>query len=261
MPKRKTRTFTSSRSAKNRKRLRYTPGATRGIRGRRRRVTTRSNLTTMGFLKIERKFYDTFLTATAIASPEDAEGGELDPSATSMITTPTVGDGEQQRDGKHIACLYITLKGVINVPSTEDAANPVGPVSVFLAVVLDTQTNAAQMNSEDCFKNTSSVAIMAANPMKNLLFANRFRILKSRLYEFPFVQNSVEGDNLHSASGQQKNFDWFIPLRGMQINFNAGTTASIANVIDNSVHVIAYSSNSISLAPTLQYNARLRFVG
>jgi len=32
------------------------------------------------------------------------------------------------------------------------------------------------------------------------------------------------------------------------VKFNAGTTASVANVIDNSIHVIAYASNITGVA-------------
>jgi len=68
------------------------------------------NRGTRGFLGVERKFYDTALTATAIVSPTDCTGAELDPSATSMISTPAQGDSEQNRDGKQIACLYMLWK-------------------------------------------------------------------------------------------------------------------------------------------------------
>jgi len=219
------------------------------------------NRATRGFLGVERKFYDNGLLAQAIVAGTDASGAELDPSATSMISTPAQGDGEQNRDGKQIACLYLELNGVINIPAVEDVANPIQPVAVYLAVVLDTQTNAAQLNSEDVFKNTAGNALTAASPLKNLLFGKRFRILKSQQFPFPMVQNSVEGDNLHSCTGQQKHFKWFIPLRGLKINFNGGTTASIVNVIDNSIHVIGYCSNVTSITPSLSYNSRLRFMG
>jgi len=226
----------------------------------RRRVPRRGTMATMGFLRIERKFYDNGIAATNIASPTDASGGEMDPSS-GTIGTPAVGDGEQNRDGKQLAWLYLDLNGIINIPSQEDVANPPGAVSVYLAVILDTQTNGAQLNSEDVFKNTAGSALMAACPLKNLLFGPRFRILKAKTFQFNFVQTSVEGDNLHSTTGQQTIFRWYIPLRGLKVNHNAGTTASIANVIDNSLHVIAYSSNSVSQAPTLSYNSRVRFVG
>jgi len=225
----------------------------------RRRSTLSANLATRGFLGVERKFYDTALVTSAIAAPTDASGGELDPSATSMISTPDVGDGPSQRDGRQISCLFCTVDGVINIPIGEDVVNPLIATTVFIAVVLDTQTNAAQMNSEDCFKNTGANAILAASPMKNLLFGKRFRILKQRIFHFdPSV--SAEADNSFAWNGMQRTFRWFIPLKGMRINFNAGTTASVANVIDNSIHVVGYCTNSASTV-TLSYNARLRFMG
>jgi len=69
-----------------------------------------------------------------------------------MMTTPAQGDGPSNRDGKEIAMLYLQINGTIALPSKEIQADAPNGCSVFVAIVLDTQTNAAQMNSEDCFK-------------------------------------------------------------------------------------------------------------
>jgi len=206
----------------------------------------------------ELKFYDTTLGFTAVAGPTDASGGEMDPSATSMISTPAVGDGEQSRDGKRIIIKNVQIKGVLNKDASEDAGNPNGGAIVTVYLVLDTQSNGAQLNSEDVFKNLSGSAGLAAQPLRNLLFGPRFRIIKSETFDFN-TPTSAEGDNLHSSAGLQRCFEWFQKM-DMIVNFNAGTTASIANVIDNSLHVIAYASNT-SPAITLAYNARIRFEG
>jgi len=71
-----------------------------------------------------------------------------------MMTTPDQGDGPSQRDGKEIAMLYLQINGQC-IPQKKYSRSTQG-CSVFVAIVLDTQTNAAQMNSEDCFKNTST---------------------------------------------------------------------------------------------------------
>lgn len=206
----------------------------------------------------EIKFYDTSLTAASIASTADATGGEQDPSATSMISTPAVGDGEQNRDGKRIVIKNVQVKGTVARLAAEDVANPPSHDEVFIALVLDTQSNAAQLNSEDVFKNLSGNAAGGTVPLRNLLFSSRFRVLKTEVLCMD-TTTSVEGDNLHSSPGVVKHFEWFIPFKdGLIVNFNAGTTASIANVIDNSLHVIAFSSAGTSL---LTYNARIRFQG
>jgi len=88
----------------------------------------------MGFLSIERKFYDNGLTATALTAPTDATGGEFDPSATMMMTTPAQGDGPSNRDGKEIAMLYLQINGTIALPSKEiKQMHPMGAVYLWLS--------------------------------------------------------------------------------------------------------------------------------
>lgn len=251
MPKRK---YSGAYAPRKRARYQRRPG---------RRYQKRTNLATLGFLGIEKKFYDTSLAATNLVAPTDSAGAEFDPSATSMISTPVQGDGEQNRDGKQISCLYLEVSFVINVAAIETTANPRSGSQCFVAVVLDTQTNGAQMNSEDCFKNTSAAQQLCTSVMKNLLFGKRFRILKQKTYNLDSKAISHFANDSFTIPGVQKAFKWFIPLRGLKINFNGGTTAAIANVIDNSIHVIAYTNTftAESAVPTIAYNARLRFMG
>jgi len=218
------------------------------------------NRVNAGFLGIEKKFYDTGLVATAITASTNAAGGEYDPSATSMISTPPQGDGESSRDGKQITCEYVEVKGAVGYPFLEAQVNPPQQCNVFVALVLDTQSNGAQMNSEDCFKNAAAANNVAQTPLRNLLYGRRFRILKSQTFELNPKCMSQEAANLFSWGGNLESFSWFVPLKGMKINFNAGTTASIANVVDNSLHIIAYCSLD-TIGPTLAYQARLRFMG
>ena len=218
------------------------------------------NRASMGFLGIEKKFYDTFLSGAAILAPSDCTGAEYDPSTTSMISTPATGDGEQNRDGKQIVCDYVEIKGAIHANGREGEANPPGACDIFIALVLGTQTNGARMNSEDCFKNTSNNAMSNATPLRNLLFGGRFRILKSEVINFDNMGVTQNGADNFCWSGLHKSFSWYVPLKGLKINFNAGTTSSVANVIDNSLHIIAFATSTVC-APLLTYNARLRFMG
>lgn len=208
-------------------------------------------------LGVEKKYYDSSLNGSTIAANTDCTGGEYDPSTTNMITTPPVGDGEQSRDGKQIVCKSVVIKGTIAKAALTNQTALALPTEVFLAVVLDTQSNAAQMNSEDCFINGSTAAVTLATPLRNLLFSRRFKILKSDCFKLEPKMASWDGTNIEIA-GDMVSFDWYIPMRDLKINFNAGTTASIANVVDNSVHVIAFATNATT---TLSYNARLRYLG
>lgn len=218
------------------------------------------NTTTQGFLGIEKKFYDTALAPTALSVATDATSGECDPSATSMISTPAIGDGEQNRDGKRIVIKSVQVKGFIDLPASMGSALiPLPGVQVFVALVLDTQSNGAQMNSEDCFKNLSGDARNNVCLMRNLLANERFRVLKSQVIEL--TPNSIaQFDATHvTYNGCSKAFDFFVPL-DLPVNFNAGSTSTIAAVVDNSLHVIAFATTNNPSAPTISYNARIRFL-
>lgn len=217
-----------------------------------------ANAVTMGYMGIEKKFYDTALADATVGVATDCTGGMFDPSATSMISTPTQGDGEQQRDGKAIVIDSLILKGHIYNDGTASLGVQVQASKVFVAVVLDTQSNGAQMTSELCFKNTAAQASSNVEPLKNLLSGKRFRILKSQVYDVNPNGIMTAGANF-AANGIARTFDWYIPFKGgLPVDFNAGTSASIANVVNNSLHVVAFSTIGGNL---IGYNARIRFQG
>lgn len=239
-----------------------TPASYRGYRANpgavARAARSMLNNRTAGFLGVEKKFYDTTLAASAIATSTDATGGELDPSATSMISTPAQGDGEQQRDGKKIVIESVQVKGTVYQAVSANQTSGIQERQAFLALVLDMQTNAAQLNSEDVFKNLAGDAFGAVNPLRNLLQSSRFKVLRIEKINMPIPHASWDGTNIE-IGGATCSFDWFVkfPGGGLPVNFNAGTTASVANVVDNSLHVIGFATAALSLT----YNARIRFMG
>lgn len=221
-----------------------------------------ANAQTAGFLGIEKKFLDTRVVDTAIAGVTALTGGEYDPVAAGgckdCLSCPAQGDTEQSRDGKRIVIDSLILKGHVRLNENAGAAQ-IDSLKVFVAVILDTQTNGAQLSSEDVFKNLSNQITSVVEPMKNLLFGNRFRILKSQVYDLTPSGLSAAGAT-SVWCGIQREFDWYIPFKGgLPVNLNAGTTADVANVIDNSLHVVAFAT--INATAEIGYNARIRFQG
>lgn len=129
---------------------------------------------------------------------------------------------------------------------------------MYIALVLDTQCNGALLNSEDVFKNPSGDAVLAASPYRNLQYVERFKVLAWR--RIRLVQPTIvwDGTNLEQG-GTNTPFTMSVDLKGLQVTFS-GTTETIANITDNSLNLVAYS-NFGDTAPTLSYNARLRFTG
>jgi len=253
--KRKFDSVYGSMGNSSRKRTRSAGGYSRSKRGS--VYSRRRNLRTAGYVGIEKKFYDTSFS-NVVTAPTDATGGEVDPGTVLTVSAPAQGDGEQNRDGKKIVAKYLEVKGTVRTAATINQT--VGPqeVNVFLACVLDTQTNAAQLNSEDVFKNTAGIAQTAPTPLRDLEYGARFKILKQEVIKLqPNMQ--YDGTNIE-VGGSLSTFAWYIPLNNLVINFNGTAAAGVASVLDNSIHMIAYT-NDVTLTPALAYNARLRFIG
>lgn len=220
-----------------------------------------ANAATQGFLGIEKKFLDTARADGAVGTAAACTGGEADPAGTGCtgcLSVPAQGDGEQNCDGKKYVIDSLIIKGYVRTGS-ETSEAPTEANKVFVAVVLDTQTNGAQMNSEDCFKNLLNTTAGLANVTKNLLGGNRFRILKSHVFDLtPIGIAGTVATSAHYAV--RREFDWYIPFKGgLPVRLNGtGVDANVANCIDNSLHVIAFSTIADS---ALAYNARIRFQG
>lgn len=245
----------SSMTTGTRKRSRSAGGYSRSRKGS--VYSRRRNLRTAGYVGIEKKFYDTSYSST-IPAPTDATGAEADPATVLTVSAPAQGDGEQNRDGKKIIAKYLEIKGSVrSAPTINQTAGPAAP-HVLVAVVLDTQTNAAQLNSEDVFKNQLASALTAPSSMRDLEYGARFKILKQDVFKLQ-PRLVYDGTNIEVA-GDSIFFSWYIPLNNLVINFNGTATAGVASVLDNSIHVIAYAQDA-TLSPALAYNARLRFIG
>lgn len=213
------------------------------------------NVRTGGFVGMERKFYDTARAAVALTAPADASGGEVDPGTVNCISAPAQGDGESNRDGRKIHIKSVHIKGNVFVNTVPTATDT--PGKVFVAIVQDTQTNGAQLNSEDVYTNPSASTNLATMPFRNLQYSSRFKVLATKVVTADITTAAYNGTSLvgfptHKTFEIYKNVD--IP-----VTFS-NTTAGVANVTDNSLHVIAYCQDTTS-TPYIQYNARIRFVG
>lgn len=209
-------------------------------------------------LGVERKYFDQTLGASTITAPIDASGGEHFPSATLTLNSIAQGDGETNRDGRRVNLDSIFLTGNIFVPALGSLSTQEQYPSVFVALVLDKQCNGAQFNSEDVFKNTSGSARLATNPLRNLQYSSRFKVLASKLIDLKPTQKVGDTTN-QERDGFQKSFKLYADLGGIVTTF-IGSTADVANIVDNNIGVVAYCT-STDIGPLLYYQSRLRFRG
>lgn len=225
------------------------------------RATYNRNHRTGGFLGQELKFYDTKLTSGTLTASNDASGGEHDPSATIVLNSVTQGDGEQQRDGRKMTMKSIYLQGTIATSPQASVSSADNGTAIFIAIVLDTQTNGATVVSEQVYVNKGGTAASATLVMRNLEFSSRYRVLKSMrmILDNPAIANDTGATGGLVQQGQIRLWSMWVNLKDLGVTFN-GTTETVANITDNSLHLIAYTNN-VALAPAITYNARLRFMG
>lgn len=215
-----------------------------------------SNARTGGFMGIELKYKDSSLVAHALVSPTDAAGGEADPATLLALNAIAQGDSEQERDGKQVCVKSCFVTGLVNVPPLANQTAGGSIPWTYVALVLDKQTNGAQLNSEDVFTNPGASAVTAAAVLRDLQYTSRFQVLDSVVIEPKMIAASYDGTNIEA-------FGTVCPFKlswsGELMTNYTSTTAVVANIQDTSLHIIAYTSPAVG--STLSYNARVRFVG
>ncbi len=234
----------------------------RYYRPRKRRRTggrARRNVRTGGFTGIETKFYDTFLIPASLDTNVGGEDGEHNPSATIALSTITQGNGEQQRTGRRATWLSLNVTGVVRINSQTNATVADTACVVFIAIVCDKQTNGALLNSEDVYLNPSGNAALSCSLMRNLAQSKRFDVLAIRRLTMSAPNLTYDGTNIEQA-GAMRSFRIFYRFKTPIVANYSGTTETIANSTDNSLHMLAWCNN-VELAPSFSYNSRLRFRG
>lgn len=234
--------------------------AARGAIARGRRRAALRNARTGGFMGIETKFLDVYASSIALAAPTDCSGGEIQPEGgcTNCISCPAQGDGQSNRDGRAITMRSIFVSGRVDPTVLSDQADCTYVPTVFVALVQDTQTNGATIVSEQVFTNPNDIAATNGYPLRNLEYSSRYRVLDHATVSLAPAYSMTDGANTGSlmATGKTFTLSWNRPIP-MKM---ASTTADVANVIDNSLHIIAFAT-STGFSPKISYTSRMRFVG
>lgn len=219
----------------------------------------RNNMRSAGWLGLELKFLDQAIVGVALTAPTDAAGAELDPTGSSVLCIghPPQGDGPSDRDGRTYVVKSVNIDGVVTCASQIDQTAVDTAATIRLYLVLDTQTNGAQLNSEDVFTNPSAAAVGNGSGFRNLLHMKRFKVLDSVQFSLPQAVITWDGTNVETG-GFSVPFQ--LSWRGSQKVIATSTTGVVATVDDYSFHVIGYATN-ITAAPLVTYNARTRFMG
>ena len=103
----------------------------------------------------------------------------MDPATIDCLNGVAQGNGPTNRIGRKFTMKSILIQGAIHIAAqTNQTALDEAPV-VYIALVLDTQTNGVTLNSEDVFTNPVGNGTLAVAPLRNMSNTGRFKVLKS----------------------------------------------------------------------------------
>jgi len=244
--------------------------ALRMARGRKTRVMSRKR---KGYSTVPRsrgiyavgemKYFDTERTITAVLASTNWTGTEFPPNVGTPTTLccPVQGTAINQRIGREVTVYKVKVRGLINVDPAAGVSTADTASICRLALVHDTQTNAAQAQGEDIFAApTTGTALHAISSFQSLANTGRFRVLKDKWIK---LQNPSATGSPTAADviqyGLIQRFSFNIRYKnGIKVRFNATNGGTIADIVDNSWCVYA-ATNNAQLVPAIMYNARVSF--
>lgn len=205
----------------------------------------------------ERKYFDSELSASAIVAVTTSwAGSELDPATLSLFN-PINGTDFNNRVGRKLQVKSLKIRGFINVAAQTNQAAVDSSALIRCLLVMDKQTNAAQLNGEDVI--SSGAASVATAMFQNPAFFGRFRVMKDKRWVIQNPSVSWDGTNIEQA-GLIKPFEWIVKFRKpLYVHYNGTNGGTVADVIDHSFHLIAGTTNT-DLAPTMSYKCRTTFI-
>lgn len=212
-----------------------------------------------GNIVADHHYFDTERTATAIAvNTASWTGTEYDPNTSAMLClfAPVTGDDIFNRSGRKIFVKTIRIRGVLTAPPAATGTLGGTPNQIRIVVYQDKQTNTAQSQGEDLLsQGAGSDAMHMGMNVANL---GRFKILKDKLYVMGNNLNIGGATGAFVYSGQQIHFKYDIIVNDW-VNYNATNGGTVADVVDNSFHLIA-NATSGTLTPQITYKVRTTFL-
>ncbi len=225
--------------------------------------------------KSEHKYLDSFLQGAALTSATGWLGTEFDPATDNTLFVPVEGNDINNRVGRKVTLRSLRIRGNISIARQANQTATDAAMHVRMIVYQDMQTNAAQAQGEDLMALPGgATGLLAVNTFQSLNNLGRFKVLKDKIMNIGNPNMVWDGTNVE----QNVSFQVFIEpgndpdlinsqglirpfkitckfRKPVDIRFNITNGGSVADIIDNSFHLIINAS-SIELAPVVSYQCR-----
>lgn len=241
-------------------------------RGKSPRRTNKFTTRTVGPLAVDVKFQDLHVEKQVINNSSASWiSTTIVPSPQDCLFAPTNGSQYDQRIGRRCSVKKIFIRGLIDYERHYQVGNwQSSPNTVRILLVQDMQTNGVQMDGSMVLETPENPAstlpgLVHCAP-QNLANLGRFRILKDKTFvlQNPNMNGNASLNGIE-ANFLQKPFKFtYKPLHPIEVNFNQTSGGDIADIVDNSFHIIAHSTRAptgLSEVAYLTYYSRVTFTG
>lgn len=222
---------------------------------KKRRTSTRRSYRRASAFAPETKYFDTTFaftagsgadwtgTEVACSSYIQSDGTTVGAYTDSALVPSAVGSGYGQVVGSKYLVKALRARGELKPTVTSDSADVLAPISVTLALVLDTQPNGAQAQGEEVFTDLGSET--QCNYSFQAMGAGsggRFQILKRKTYLLQPGAAGTDGASTNSLSMQGRQFEFtYQPKKPLLCNIKANSAVpTVASLSDNNIFMLCH---------------------
>ena len=210
------------------------------------------------FSVTEKKYFDTGLYEGTISAGSTWASTEVDPATKNCLFCPVEGSDINNRVGRKVTVHKIKIRGFVQVgaQAAQSAADEAAQIRVIL--FQDMQTNGAQAQGEELM----ATPVLANQELCNCVFQNtanfgRFRVLKDIIVNGLQNANMAGSPSTVIVQGQSQPFKFSYTFKKpVVVRFNATNGGTVADIIDNSFHMLAHQTVS-SASRKIYYQCRI----
>lgn len=205
----------------------------------------------------EQKYFDSYVSARPIAESTDWLATELDPTTLNTLCVPAQGPNLNEYIGRSIAVDKISINATVRTAVESNLADILPVPYIRLILYVDTQTNGVQSQGEDVMEAPGAATqALAVTTFQKFANQERYVLLHDNIYQFGELQAMTDGTNTSSQCLPDIPLSITIEFEEpMIISFNNVHGGTIADIVDNSLHLIGQKSHA-TFTHVLSYSCR-----
>lgn len=198
--------------------------------------------------------------STAGCEADAYSGAGTGTLAMGCLFAPLQGDDIINRSGRKVFVKKIRMRGYVSIAPQATQSTADSACRIRLILYQDCQTNASSTGSENVIG--SGYQVPTLDQFQNVANIGRFKVLKDKSWvlQRPPMANDT-GATGGLVQGGLKQLFKFTVSPNCWVNYNTTNGGTVADVTDNSWHLIAMADTGggVTMVPTLFYKVRTVF--